>query len=129
MDDEESMREMASNILEKLGCKVTITKNGEEAVKLFTLARKIKKPFDAVVLDLTVVGGMGGKETAEKLLAIDPAIRLIVSSGYSDDPVMARPEAYGFVACVPKPYKKEEMAEVVGRVLEMGSRRDDGVTG
>ena len=110
---------MSSNILMKLGCKVGLANNGEEAIKLFTLARKIKKPFYAVVLDLTVIGCMGCKDTAEKLLAIDPTIRLIVSSGYSEDQVMAGPGAYGFVASVPKPYKKEEMAEVVGRVLKM----------
>jgi two-component system cell cycle sensor histidine kinase/response regulator CckA len=96
---------------------VTTAKNGEEALAWYTEAGKRKKAFDAVILDLTIPGGMGGKEAAQKLLAADPAARLIVSSGYSDDPIMAEPDKYGFITAISKPYKKEDLAAVISDVL------------
>jgi two-component system cell cycle sensor histidine kinase/response regulator CckA len=117
MDDEEYMRELAASALRSLGYMVTTAKNGEEALAWYTEAGKRKKAFDAVILDLTIPGGMGGKEAAQKLLAADPAARLIVSSGYSDDPIMAEPDKYGFITAISKPYKKEDLAAVISDVL------------
>ena len=75
-------------------------------------------PFDAVVLDLTVPGGMGGKETVRQLRALDPNVRAIVSSGYSNDPVMANPARYGFCGAVKKPYLVQEISQVLDAIIK-----------
>ena len=74
-------------------------------------------PFDAVIMDLTVPGGMGGKETMEKLLEIDPSVTAIVSSGYANDPIMSNYKQYGFSGVVPKPYKIEDVNKVLKDLL------------
>ena len=117
MDDEQYMRDLASSALRSLGYTAAAAKHGEEALAKYAAAAKGKKPFDVVILDLTIPGGMGGKEAAQKLLETDAAACLIVSSGYSDDPIMADPVRYGFTAAISKPYKKELLAGVLSEVL------------
>jgi CheY-like chemotaxis protein len=117
MDDEEAIRQLAHDILTPCGYQVVIAKDGAEAIELFKKAKKSRRPFHAVILDLTVPGGMGGKETIEKLLAIDRNVKAIVSSGYSNDPIMADFREYGFRAVVAKPYDIRELAAIVHRVI------------
>ena len=78
---------------------------------------KGKRPFDVVIMDLTIPGGMGGKEGIRELKRIDPDARVIVSSGYSEDPVMSEFRQYGFVGVVQKPYKIEDLAELLAKVI------------
>ncbi|MDX1776407.1 MAG: PAS domain S-box protein [Desulfobulbales bacterium] len=117
MDDEEMIRDFAKEMLENLGYDVVLAKDGEEAVTLFQAAKVNGRPFAAVLMDITVPGGMGGKEAMEKLLAIDPAVKGIVSSGYAQDPIMSQYKDYGFTGVVPKPYNLEEMSRELQRVL------------
>ena len=109
MDDEASIRDMAGGMLECLGCQVQFARDGEEALTRYAAAREEGDPFDLVILDLTIPGGMGGKETMKRLLALDPGTRAIVSSGYSTDPVMANYREHGFRCVVTKPYSMDEL--------------------
>jgi len=117
MDDEEPIRMMALALLARLGFKVVVAPDGAEAVRLYTEARARGEPFDLVIMDLTVPGGMGGGEAMQELRTLDPAVRAIVSSGYSSDPVMADHRAHGFRGVVPKPYKFSDLAKTVRAVL------------
>ncbi len=118
MDDEEMIRDMASAMLSHLGYQITTCANGEEAISLYKLAKDDGKPFSAVIMDLTIPGAMGGKEAAQQILAYDAAAHLMVSSGYSNDPVMANHEEYGFLAAVIKPYKVNDLAHALHRVIQ-----------
>jgi PAS domain S-box-containing protein len=117
MDDEEIVRKTARGILKRLGYTIVLTGDGDEAIKKYREALDSGKPFNVVILDLTVPGGMGGKETIKKLRKIDPNIRAIVSSGYSTDPIMAHYEDYGFSAVVRKPYDVYELDKALKKVL------------
>lgn len=117
MDDEEMIREITGEILQNLGYTAEFAKNGREALELYRQAQERGSPFDAVILDLTVPGGMGGKETMRELLAIDPDARAIVSSGYSNDPVMAEFKRYGFRGFIVKPYHLTELSQVLQNIL------------
>jgi PAS domain S-box-containing protein len=118
MDDEQMIRELAGEILWHLGYEVEFASNGDEALALYQKSMNSAKPFDAVILDLTVRGGMGGKETIQQLMGIDPDVKGIVSSGYSDDPGMTNYKEYGFSGVVAKPYTLEELGEKLNRVLK-----------
>ncbi|MCL7488891.1 MAG: ATP-binding protein [Desulfobulbaceae bacterium] len=117
MDDEEVVREAVTSLLEYLGYDVETAKEGQEAIEMFKLSSEIGRPYDAVIMDLTVPGGMGGKEAVVKIKELDPSIKVIVSSGYYTDPVLARFRDYGFDGVVPKPYQVEELGTVVKEVL------------
>jgi PAS domain S-box-containing protein len=116
MDDEEIIREAAGEVLQYLGYTVGFAEDGKEAVELYTEAQK-EDPFDVVIMDLTIPGGMGGKETIQELLKVDPDVKAIVSSGYSTNPVMADFKSYGFKGVVTKPYSIEELSETLHRIL------------
>jgi PAS domain S-box-containing protein len=116
MDDEESILEAAGELLELLGHTVVTVRNGEEAVCAYEKALN-KEPFDVVVMDLDIPGGMGGKQTIQKLLEIDPSVKAVVSSGYSDDPIMVNYRAYGFCSVVTKPYTAKELSETLYNIL------------
>jgi signal transduction histidine kinase/CheY-like chemotaxis protein/uncharacterized protein YdeI (BOF family) len=105
MDDEEFIRDLGVRALAHGGHEVTTVADGKAAVAAYAVAGEAGRPFDVVVLDLTVPGGMGGEETVRELLRMDPGARVIVSSGYSSNPVMARYREHGFCAVVPKPYE------------------------
>ncbi len=117
MDDEDFIRDVGRKLLSYLGLEVELAKDGEEVLKKYKNALKENKPFDAVIMDLTVPGGMGGKEAMPKLLKIDPNVKAIVSSGYSNDEVMANYKLYGFMAVMVKPYKIEDLSKVLGEIL------------
>lgn len=117
MDDDNEIREMLNEVLTTLGYSVVLTVDGNDALDNYREAMKSDEPFNAVILDLTIPGGMGGKVTMNRLVAMDPGIKAIVSSGYSSDPVMANYQEYGFSAVVSKPYKVGELSQVLNDVL------------
>ena len=118
MDDEVMVRKAAEGMLQRLGYEVDSASNGNEAVELYQRARQLGKPFDAVIMDLTVPGGMGGKHAIRKLKKLDPTVRAIVSSGYADGPVMAEYEKYGFCGVMAKPYEIGTLSNVLYNILE-----------
>ena len=117
MDDEQMIRDLMAEILATLGCTVTTCGNGSEAVELYAAAIEDAAPFDAVIMDLTIPGGMGGKEAAGHILEIDKNACLIVSSGYSNDPIMSDYAAFGFKATMAKPYRASEVSSVLADLL------------
>jgi nitrogen-specific signal transduction histidine kinase/CheY-like chemotaxis protein len=118
MEDDETIREVTGEMLGHLGYNVTFARDGAEAIALYSQEKNTDTPFEAVVLDLTVPGGMGGKQTVKKLLKIDPQTKAIVASGYSNDPIIAQFEHYGFRDRIVKPYKSEELHAVLYRVIK-----------
>ncbi len=118
MDDEETICNVATVLLERLGFTAVAVRDGETAVASYEEARKNGEPFRFVIMDLTVPGGMGGREAMEKLLKLDPHIRAIVSSGYSSDPVLSSYRAHGFRGMVPKPYKLTDLSRTIRAVLD-----------
>jgi two-component system cell cycle sensor histidine kinase/response regulator CckA len=117
MDDEDLVRNVAQALVKVLGNEVEIVENGEGAINKYMSARASGKPFDIVILDLTIRGGLGGLETVGRLLEIDPGVRAIVSSGYSDNAVVADYQNYGFKARLNKPYKLEELRNTLNALL------------
>jgi len=109
MDDEEPVRNLLRSSLSHLGCEVLTAADGAETISLYRQALEKNTPIDIVITDLTVPGGMGGRETIGELLALDPDARVIVSSGYSNDPVIARFSDYGFKGVLIKPYRLDEL--------------------
>ena len=99
-------------------------RDGAEAIDLYEAAKASGRGFDAVLLDLTVRGGMGGVETAGRLKELDPSAKLIASSGYSDAPVMSSFREYGFDDVLPKPWTVAQLSEVFRRVLVADSERE-----
>lgn len=118
MDDEETVREIAQELLEEIGYTVECVANGSDAVELYRKRKEEGSPYSVVILDLTVSGGMGGKEALSKILEIDPNVNAVVSSGYSTDSVMANYQDYGFSAVLSKPYKLEEISSVMQELLQ-----------
>jgi PAS domain S-box-containing protein len=118
MDDEEPVRFAISNMLQLIGYEVTETADGAQAVESYRRAKAEGKPFDAVVFDLVVPNGMGGKEAMQKLLELDPKAKAVVSSGYSHDPVMAYHRHYGFTGAIGKPYTLAQLSRVMNEVLK-----------
>jgi PAS domain S-box-containing protein len=117
MDDEQMVREIAGEMISQLGYEVEYASDGREAVEKYSKAMEEGEPFDAVMVDLTVPGGMGGKEAQKRLMEIDPAVKAIVSSGYSNDPVMSKYDEYGFKGVVTKPYNIEVLSKAIHSVL------------
>jgi signal transduction histidine kinase/ActR/RegA family two-component response regulator len=117
MDDEEALRTLLEDILTHLGYEVQTARDGAEAITLCENAHASGRSFDAALLDVTVSGGMGGIEAASRLKQLDPALKLIVSSGYSDAPVMSDFRNYGFDDVIPKPWVVAEVSEVFRRVF------------
>lgn len=116
MDDEEMIRDIATAMLKHLGYEVTTCASGEEAIELYRTAMQSARPYCAVIMDLTIPGGLGGRQTAEQLLALAPSAYLIVSSGYSNDPIMANFKKYGFRAAIAKPYSISEFEQILSAV-------------
>jgi two-component system cell cycle sensor histidine kinase/response regulator CckA len=117
MDDQNDVKEILSELLVRLGYDVEFASRGEEVLAMYKAARDLGRPYDALILDLTIPGGMGGEETIRRLLELDPAVKAIVSSGYVNDPVMADHSRYGFRGAVPKPYRSDELAQVLAAVV------------
>jgi PAS domain S-box-containing protein len=122
MDDEEDIRLIANELLGHLGYSAELSKDGEEAFELYKKAEEAGEPFDAVIMDLTVPGGLGGRELMALLLRYDPKVKAIVSSGYSNDLIMAFYSDFGFSAFILKPFKVEEFSQVLHKVLNSSER-------
>ena len=117
MDDEEIIRDIAGEMLSYSGYHVTFAKNGEESIDFYKKEMETGIPFDFVILDLTIPGGMGGKEAIKKILQIDPKAKVIVSSGYSNDPVMANYKEYGFSGVIAKPFQLKNLQKAINSVF------------
>lgn len=117
MDDEEGVREAVGEMLKHLGYKVDFAIDGNEAIEKYRIARKSGRSFDLLIMDLNVPGGLGGKEAVSRLLEIYPDVKAIVSSGYSNDPVMSEYRKYGFMGVITKPYKIDELSKKIQEVI------------
>jgi CheY-like chemotaxis protein len=113
MDDEQELWPVSAEMLQLFGYETVCVPNGEEMLRVYGEARRAGRPFDIVILDLTIRGGMGGEEAVRELLKADPEAKAIVSSGYSDAPILARFQEYGFRAALPKPYSHRVLALVL----------------
>jgi DNA-binding NtrC family response regulator len=119
MDDEEIIRDVAKEMLESEGYNLEFAIEGREAIDMYKKSINIKQKFDLVILDLTIPGGLGGKDAIKEILKIDPDVKAIVSSGYSNDPIMAEYTKYGFSDFVPKPYNFEQLINIVNKVISI----------
>jgi len=117
MDDEKIIRDLAVALLQRFGLEADCAVDGAEAIERYRAAQVAGKPFDLVIMDLTIPGGMGGLAAVGELKKLDPDVKAVVSSGYSSDPVMANYRAHGFVGMVAKPYEVNEFARVLREVL------------
>jgi PAS domain S-box-containing protein len=123
IDDEAMIRRSAGAALRRLGYEVADAADGQEGVNLYQEAFEEGRAFDGVLLDLTIPGGMGGKEALRRLLQIDPAAKVIASSGYSSDPVMADYKGYGFCEVIVKPYRIDDLNETLHKVIAQNPRK------
>jgi PAS domain S-box-containing protein len=117
MDDEKMIRDILTDMLQYLGHRVSTCESGEEAIAKYTAGLDSGNPFAAVIMDLTIPGGMGGKEAAAQILAIDPQASLIVSSGYSNDLIMSDFDSYGFIGAVAKPYNLGKLSQLLSSTM------------
>ena len=117
MDDQQAILKMVARMLNQMGYETDAAFDGFEAIEKYRESYQSKNSFDLVILDLTIPGGMGGAKTITKLLKIDPNVKAIVSSGYSNDPIMANYEDYGFCGVMPKPYTKQQLSEALNKVF------------
>lgn len=117
MDDDTMVLDVASRMLSHLGFDSMTAKDGEEAFELYSQAFEIGQPFDVVILDLTIKGGMGGEETVKKLINFDPSVTALVSSGYTSDPIISNYQKYGFKGIVAKPYNIKELEEKIKNII------------
>lgn len=117
MDDEDYIAEIASEMVSDLGYESDCASDGRQAVELYRKAMEAGQPYVAVIMDLTIPGGMGGKDAIQELRAMDPNVKAIVSSGYSNDPVMADHTKYGFSGVVSKPYDIDQMAKTLKEMI------------
>ncbi len=117
MDDEDLVTGLAEGILSHMGYEAAVARDGKEALEIYKEAKNERRPFDIVILDLTVPGGMGGEETLKHLQSIDPKVKAVISSGYLSDPVMKDYRGHGFQGALSKPYRVEELRGVLSRLL------------
>jgi CheY-like chemotaxis protein len=120
MDDDKIMRMIAVFMLNQLGYDAQMAANGEEAVALYETQKMEGRPFDAVILDIRVESGMGGEETMQQLRRIDPAVKVVISSGCHSDPLMVNFTQYGFNSILPKPYGAAELGQTLAAVFSEG---------
>lgn len=118
MDDEEMLWEVIANLLERIGCRVDFASNGDQAVSMYKKSLGNGEPYAAMILDLTIRGGAGGKEVIQKIHRIDPGAKAVVLSGYNDDPVFGDFGKYGFVGAIEKPFKAERFIKLITDILD-----------
>ncbi|MBD3181673.1 response regulator, partial [Candidatus Poribacteria bacterium] len=117
MDDEDMVIEFLTDMLGSIGYDVLTAQDGAKAVEMYKNAKESGKPFDAIIMDLTIPGGMSGRDAIREILKFDPDVKAIVSSGYFNDPIMANYREYGFSAAIAKPYRNAELSEVLHDLL------------
>lgn len=117
MEDEETIRDVTGEMLRHFGYEVAFARDGTEAIALYRRARETDQPFDVIIMDLTIPGGMGGKEAIRNILDIDPQAKAVVASGYTTDPIIAEFRQYGFCDRIAKPYKSEALHEILHRII------------
>ena len=117
MDDDDVVRTVAGELLRSFGHDVELAAHGEEAVEKYRQAAAAGRPFDIVILDLTIRGGMGGAETVKKLLELDPGVKAVVSSGYSDDAVTSNYQEHGFRSYLSKPYTAAGLNDMLNTLM------------
>jgi two-component system, cell cycle sensor histidine kinase and response regulator CckA len=117
MDDEECIRETFGEMLRRMGYDVEFASNGQETLKKVANCSLAGNPFQGIIMDLTIPGGMGGKETINELRKIDSSIKAFVSSGYTDDPIMDDPQLFGFTDKIPKPFRRSELQYILDKYL------------
>jgi PAS domain S-box-containing protein len=118
MDDDPGVRKAGTLMLESLGYTVTCVEDGKQALELYKKAKQVGHPFDVVIMDLTVPGGMGGEKAVKELTAFDPEAKVVVASGYSNDPVMANYKKYGFSGMLPKPIVLEDLHKLLNQLIK-----------
>lgn len=118
MDDEDAIREVTARMLKRSGYSVATVSDGKQAIEQYVKSLDASEPFDAIIMDITIPGGMGGKDAIKEILEIDPQARAIVSSGYANDPIMADFADFGFKATAEKPYTMDHLRDVLGQVLK-----------
>lgn len=118
MDDEQIILDVTNEVLAFLGYDVMFAQDGAAAVELYRREKEAGAPFDAVILDLSVPDGMGGKETVQKLREYDPSVKAIVSSGFANDPAVTAFADYGFSAKLTKPYKITDLKATLEEMLK-----------
>jgi CheY-like chemotaxis protein/anti-sigma regulatory factor (Ser/Thr protein kinase) len=117
MDDEADILSIVREMLQSLGYEVETAKDGSEAIEKYVKAKVAGRPYEAVMMDLTIPNGMSGREAITRLREFDPGVKAVVSSGYSFDPVMANYRQFGFKGIIPKPYRIEELGRVLSEVV------------
>lgn len=119
MDDEQVILDVTDEVLKFLGYEAMFAKDGAAAVELFSRERQAARPFNLVILDLSVPDGMGGKEAFEKIRGIDPSVKVVVSSGYTNDPMMADYARFGFSGVLAKPYRISDIKALLETMIEI----------
>ncbi len=118
MDDEVIVRDMIKQMLLRSGHEVVLAENGQEAIEIYNEYYKSNQTIDVIIMDLTIAGGLGGKHTAPKILKIDPTAKIIIISGYANNPIMAHSQDYGFAASLAKPFQLAELNKIINEILE-----------
>ena len=119
VDDEQTIRDLLSNILTSIGYEVDCVPDGTEAIEAYQHAHAKRRPYSAVILDITIPGGLGGLEVLEPLRAIDPQAKVLISSGYANNPVMANFQQYGFNGVIAKPYTVQRLHDSLQQVIRV----------
>jgi two-component system cell cycle sensor histidine kinase/response regulator CckA len=118
MEDEEAVRNIIGLTLQQMGHEVELAADGQTAIEIFKRAKGLERPFDLVILDSIVPGGMGGQEAIQALLRIDPAVKAVAMSGYANEPVMLEHDRHGFKSTLAKPFDRGNLQEILSRVME-----------
>ncbi|MHA1796517.1 MAG: response regulator, partial [Promethearchaeota archaeon] len=117
LEDDKAIQRILKKLLQHLHYETVFTENGEDTIQLYKEAFNNNHKFDLVILDLTIPGGLGGKEVIQDLRFFDPDIRAIVASGYSNDPIMANPSKYGFIDVLKKPFSLNQLREIITKII------------
>jgi CheY-like chemotaxis protein len=119
LDDQEFMRDTIGGMLRLMGYTVVCKDNGKDVIEYITNEFRSGRSLSGIILDLTIPGGMGGKETMEEIKKLNPKVAVFAMSGYAEDPIIADPVKYSFTASICKPFKKSELAELLNKYLEI----------